>query len=41
MEFNGVIYEQRDGVCMGSSLGTLLVDIIMTDLERKGYQTSD
>ena len=33
--FNGVIYEQKDGVCMGSSLGRLLANVIMTDLEEK------
>ena len=34
-KFNGVIYEQKDGVCMGSSLGPLLANVIMTDLEEK------
>ena len=33
--FNEVIYEQRDGVCTGSSLGSLLANVIMTDLEEK------
>ena len=33
--FNGVIYEQKDGVCMGSSSGRLLANVIMTDLEEK------
>ena len=33
--FNGVIYEQKDGVCMGSSLGPLLANVIMTDHEEK------
>ena len=33
--FNGVIYEQKDGVCMGFSLGPLLVNVIMTYLEEK------
>ena len=33
--FNGDIYEQRDGVCIGSSLGPLLANVIMTDLEEK------
>ena len=33
--FNGVIYEQRDSVYMGSSLGLLLANVIMTDLEEK------
>ena len=30
--FNGVIYEQKDSVCMGSSLGPLLANVLMTDL---------
>ena len=33
--FNGVIYEQKDGVCMGSCLGPLLANVIMTDFEEK------
>ena len=33
--FYGVIYEQKDGVSMGSSLGHLLANVIMTDLEEK------
>ena len=33
--FNGVIYEQKDGVCMGFSLGPLLANVIMTDFEEK------
>ena len=33
--FNGVIYEQRDGACIGYSLGPLLANVIMTDLEEK------
>ena len=33
--FNRVIYEQRDAVCMGSSLASLLASIIMTDLCEK------
>ena len=33
--FNGVIYEQKDGVCMGFSLGPLLANAIMTYLEEK------
>ena len=33
--FNGVIYEQKDGVCMGFSLGPLLVNAIITYLEEK------
>ena len=33
--FNGVIYEQGDNVCMGSSLGSLLANVIMIDLGKK------
>ena len=33
--FNGVIYEQKGGVCMGFSLGPLLANAIMTYLEEK------
>ena len=33
--FNGVIYEQKDGVCMEFSLGPLLANAIMTYLEEK------
>ena len=33
--FNRVIYEQKDGVCMESSLGHLLANVIMTELEEK------
>ena len=33
--FNGIIYEQKEGVSMGSSLGPLLANIIMTKLEEK------
>ena len=32
--FNGTIYEQIDGVSMGCSLGPLLANIIMTELEK-------
>ena len=32
--FNGDLYEQVDGVSMGSSLGPVLANIIMADLER-------
>ena len=28
------LYEQIDGVCMGSSLGPVLANIIMTELEK-------
>ena len=31
---NGIIYEQIDGVSMGASLGPVLANIIMTELER-------
>ena len=33
--FNGVIYKQRDVVYMGSSLGPVLANVIMTELEEK------
>ena len=33
--FNGVIYEQRDGVFMGCSLGSLSANIIIANLEEK------
>ena len=33
--FNGAIYEQKDGVCMGPTLGPLLANVIMIDLEEK------
>ena len=33
--FNGVIYEQKHDVCMGSSLGPMLANVVMTDLEEK------
>ena len=32
--FNGVIYEQRDGVRMGCSLSSLLANIIIANLEK-------
>ena len=32
--FGGTIYEQKDGVSMGASLGPVLANIIMTELER-------
>ena len=32
--FNGKIYKQIDGVSMGSSLGPVLVNAIMTELEK-------
>ena len=31
---DGVIYEQTDGVSMGASLGPVLANIIMTEMER-------
>ena len=33
--FNNIIYEQKDGVSMGSSLGPVMANIIMTELEDK------
>ena len=33
--FNDKIYEQIDGVCMGSALGPVLANIIMTELEKR------
>ena len=33
--FNGVIYKQRDVVYMGSSLGPVLANVIITELEEK------
>ena len=32
--FNKKLYKQIDGVSMGSSLGPLMVNVIMTELER-------
>lgn len=32
--FNNVLYEQSDGVSMGSSLGPTLANVIMTELEK-------
>ena len=32
--FGGTIYEQKDGVSMGASLGPVLANIIMTELEK-------
>ena len=31
---DGIIYEQTDGVSMGASLGPVLANIIMTELEK-------
>ena len=33
--FNGAIYEQKDSVCMVSSLGPLSANVIMADLKEK------
>ena len=33
--FNNKLYQQKDGVSMGSSLGPVLANIIMTELENK------
>ena len=33
--FNNIIYEQKEGVSMGSSLGPIMANIIMTELEDK------
>ena len=33
--FNNVLYQQKDGVSMGSSLGPVLANIIMVELERE------
>ena len=33
--FNNIIYEQKDSVSMGSSLGPVMTNIIMTELENK------
>ena len=33
--FNGVIYEQRDSVCMWCNLGSLLANILIANLEEK------
>ena len=32
--FNNIIYEQKDGVSMGASLGLVLANIIMTECEK-------
>ena len=34
-QFNGVLYEQKDGVAMGSPLGPLLANVFMYSLEEK------
>ena len=33
--FNDQLYEQKDGVCMGSNIGPTLANIIMTELEKE------
>ena len=38
LSFNNVIYKQRDGVSMGSSLSPILRNVIMTELEKKIFQ---
>ena len=37
--FNEKLYDQIDGVCMGSSLGPILANIIMTEMEKKVLPT--
>ena len=34
-QFNGALYEQTDGVAMGSPLGPLLANVFMSSLEEK------
>jgi len=34
-QFNGALYEQTDGVAMGSPLGPLLATVFMSSLEEK------
>ena len=36
--FNNTIFEQKDGVSMGSSLGLVMANIIMTEPENKGIK---
>ena len=36
--FNERLYDQIDGVCMGSALGPVLANIIMTDLEGQSFR---
>ena len=36
--FNNVLYKQKDGVSTGSSLGPILTNVIVTELERKILQ---
>ena len=35
-QFNGTLYEQTDGVAMGSPLGPLLANVFMSHIEAKG-----
>ena len=39
--FDNQYYDQKDGVAMGSSLGPILADIFMSDLENKVFDTFD
>ena len=39
--FDNQYYDQIDGVAMGSSLGQILADIFMSDLENKVFDTFD
>ena len=39
--FNNIIYKQKDGASMGPSLGPVLANIIMMELEKKIVETSD
>ena len=39
--FDNQYYDQTDGVAMGSSLGSILADIFMSDFENKVFDTFD
>ena len=39
-QFNGELYEQTDGVAMGSPLGPLLADVFMCHIENQLEQKS-